>query len=149
MKKTQSSKLKTQNCEVCHKAGGTSNGASGFSLLEVLVTLFFVGLILVLYQSVLGKVRLIHYVQNEEVALQVANNKMGELRAGGYDALPESGSFSDSRLDDLPNSSASMTITDFNAGIKVVAATVEWRETAGAAPLNITLTTLVAKTGGL
>lgn len=122
---------------------------SGFSLLEVLVTLFFVGLILVLYQSALGKMRLIRYAQGQETALRVANNKIEELRAGGYAALPASGSFSDSQLNTLSGSSATMNITDYNASTKKVVITIQWREPPSTAERNISLTTLITKTGGL
>ena len=125
------------------------NSKSGFSLLEVLVTLFFVGLILVLYQSALGKMRLVRYAQGEETALRVANNKIEELRAQGYAALPASGSFSDSQLNTLSNPSAAMNITDYNATTKKIIVTIQWRQPPSNVVRNITLTTLITKTGGL
>lgn len=121
----------------------------GFSLLEVIVTLFIIGLVLVLYQAALGKVRLIQYAKNQEIALRVANNKIEELRSGGYSALPSSGSFSDSQLNSLSNSSASMTITDYNADTKQILVTIQWLDPAGSSLKNISLTTLITKTGGL
>lgn len=121
----------------------------GFSLLEVIVTLFIIGLVLVLYQASLGKVKLIQYAKNQEIALRVANNKIEELRAGGYSALPASGNFSDSQLNSLSNSSASMTITDYNADTKQVLITIQWKEPTGSALKNISLATLITKTGGL
>jgi prepilin-type N-terminal cleavage/methylation domain-containing protein len=131
------------------KSKKKQNSNSGFSLLEVLVTLFFIGLILVLYQSALGKLRLIRYVENEEIALRVASNKIENLRAGGYDALPSSGSFSDSQLNALSSSSANMTITDFNATTKTVVITIEWQQPPSMSVKNVSLTTLITKTGGL
>jgi Tfp pilus assembly protein PilV len=126
-----------------------SKSKSGFSLVEVLVTIFFVGLILVLYQTALSKMHLIRYVKNEQIALQVANNKIEELRAGGYSALPSSGVFSDSQLDALSNCTANMAITDFNASTKTVAITIEWQQPPSTAVRNISLSTLITKTGGL
>lgn len=122
---------------------------SGFSLVEVLVTIFFVGLILVLHQTVLNKMWLIQYVENEQIALRVANNKLEELRAGGYDALPLSGTFSDSQLNDLSSCTATMTITDLNATTKTVVITIAWQQPPGTPVRNISLTTLITKTGGL
>lgn len=122
---------------------------SGFTLLEVITTIFIIGLVLVLYQAALGKAKLIQYAKNQEIALRVANNKIEELRAGGYEALPSSGSFSDSQLDSLSGSSASMAITDYNADTKQVLITIEWQEPTGSSLKNISLTTLVTKTGGL
>jgi prepilin-type N-terminal cleavage/methylation domain-containing protein len=125
------------------------NSKSGFSLLEVLVTLFLIGLVLVLYQSSLGKVKLIQYAKNQEIALRIANNKIEVLRAGGYSALPSSGSFYDSQLNSLSNSSASMTISSFNQDTKQVVVTVQWQELVSSSPKNISLTTLITETGGL
>jgi len=122
---------------------------SGFSLVEVLVTIFIVGLILVLYQQALGKIRLIGYADDQETALRVANNKIEELRSGGYSALPGSGSFSDSQLNSLSNSSATMAIADFNANTKRVIITVQWRQSAIFPVRTVSLTTLITKTGGL
>ena len=125
------------------------NSNSGFTLLEVIVTLFIIGLVLVLYQAALGKVKLIQYAKNQEIALRVANNKIEELRAGGYDALPASDSFSDSQLNTLSDCTATMTIANLNATTKRIVITIEWREPAGASLKNISLTTLITKTGGL
>lgn len=125
------------------------NSKSGFSLLEVIVTLFIIGLVLVLYQASLGKIKLIQYAKNQEIALRVANNKIEELRAGGYSALPASGSFSDSQLNSLSNSSANMTITDYNADTKRVLITIQWQESISSSLKNISLATLITKTGGL
>lgn len=115
----------------------------------MIVTLFIIGLVFTLYQAALGKVRLIRYAKNQEIALRVANNKMEELRAAGYAALPSSGSFSDSQLDSLSNSAATMTITDYNSDIKQVLINIEWQEPTGSSLKNISLTTLITKTGGL
>lgn len=138
-----------KNSKFQSRLGGTKFRNKGFTLLEVITTIFIVGLVLVLYQAALGKAKLIQYAKNQEIALRVANNKIEELRAGGYDALPLSGSFSDSQLDSLSSSTASMAITDYNANIKQVLITIEWQEPTGSALKNISLTTLVAKTGGL
>ena len=115
----------------------------------MIVTLFIVGLVLVLYQTALGKIRLIQYAKDQEIALRVANNKIEELRAGGYAALPASGSFSDSQLNTLSNSTATMAITDYNAATKKVIVTIQWRESVNTSTRNISLTTLITKTGGL
>jgi prepilin-type N-terminal cleavage/methylation domain-containing protein len=125
------------------------NSKSGFSLLEVLVTLFIIGLVLVLYQAALGKVKLIQYAKNQEIALRIANNKIEVLRAGGYSALPSSGSFYDSQLNSLSNSSANMTVTDYNADTKQVIVTIQWQEPVSSSPKEISLITLITKTGGL
>jgi type II secretory pathway pseudopilin PulG len=125
------------------------NSKSGFSILELITTLFIIGLVLVLFQTTLGKAKLIQYAKNQEIALRVANNKMEELRAGGYAALPASGSFSDSQLDTLASNTATMDITDFNVDTKSVVITIQWQDPSGSALKNISLATLITKTGGI
>lgn len=120
-----------------------------FSLIEVLVSLFIVGVILVLYQVSFNSTLLSRSAKNQEIALRIANNKMEELRAGGYTALPESSSFSDSQLGSLASSSASMVITNFNTNTKQIVIIVQWREPGSSAPRTISLTTLITKVGGL
>ena len=115
----------------------------------MLVTLFIVGLILVLYQQALGTVRLVRYANDQEIALRVASNKMEELRSGGYIALPASGSFSDAQLNSLENCSADMAITDYSTETKEIVITIQWRQPPSTSMRNISLTTLITKTGGL
>jgi uncharacterized membrane-anchored protein YitT (DUF2179 family) len=114
----------------------------------VITTLFIIGLVLVLYQAALGKVKMIQYAKNQEIALRVANNKIEELRAGGYANLPASGSFSDSQLNSLSNCTVNMAITDYNADTKQVLINIEWQEP-NSSLKNISLATLITKTGGL
>lgn len=86
---------------------------------------------------------------HEDLAFHIAENELDILRAGGYAALPSSGSaFSDPALADLPGSSASTSVNDWNSETRQIAASVGWRETGGVAHV-VTLTTLVAKIGGL
>lgn len=125
------------------------NSNSGFSLLEVIITLMIAGFALVLFQTALGKTKLIQYAKNQEIALRVASNKIEELRSGGYSALPSTGNFSDSQLNSLPNSSANMAITDFNDDTKQVIILIQWQDPASFSLKTVSLATLVTKTGGL
>lgn len=122
---------------------------AGFSFVEVVITLFIIGVILTLYVAAVNTMHLAKTVKHQELALRVANNKMEELRAGGYLNLPSSGSFSDSQLSALPSSSASMTITDYNTSTKQVLVNIQWKENGSSAFRNIGLTTLITKVGGL
>jgi prepilin-type N-terminal cleavage/methylation domain-containing protein len=121
----------------------------GFSLLEVIITLMIAGFALVLFQTALGKTKLIQYAKNQEIALRVANNKIEELRSGGYSALPSTGSFSDAQLNDLPSASANMTVTDFNDDTKRIIITIQWQDPPSVSLKTVSLATLVTKTGGL
>lgn len=121
----------------------------GFSLIEVVITLFVIGVILVIYQAALNTVFLVRNSHNQEIALRVANNKIEELRAGGYAALPGNGAFTDAQLSGLPGSSAIMTFSDFNSSTKQVDITIQWQETGADSVKSLSLTTLIAKIGGL
>ena len=125
------------------------NPNSGFSIIEVLVTLFIVGAVLVLYQAAAGTIRLTKNSKQQEIALRVANNKTEELRAGGYAGLPASGGFSDSQLSALPNGSGNMAITNFNADTKQIIITVQWQNIGDPSVRNVSLATLVTKIGGI
>lgn len=131
------------------KSKKKQNSNSGFSLLEVFITLMIAGFALVLFQTALGKTKLVQYAKNQEIALRVANNKIEELRSGGYSVLPSTGSFSDSQLNELPNSSANMAITDFNDDTKQVIILIQWQDPASFSLKTVSLATLVTKTGGL
>ena len=106
----------------------------GFSLLEIIITIAIIGMILLLYQIFLSNLFLSRDAKNQEIALRIANNKIEELRAVGYDSLPSSGVFFDTQLNLLSQSSAAMTITDFNADTKQVLVTIQWFEPTSPAP---------------
>jgi len=127
----------------------TKFSSPAFSIIEALAALFIVGVILALYQVSFSTVLLSRSAKDQEIALRVANNKMEELRAGGYAALPTSSSFSDSQLSSLASSSANMVITDLNTKTKQIIITVRWQEPGSSSPLTISLTTLITKVGGL
>lgn len=121
----------------------------GFSLIEAVITIFIIGVVLVLYQSAVSTIRLTKIAKDQEIALRVANNKIEELRTGGYANLPESGGFSDAQLSVLPSGSGNMEISNFNADTKQVLVEVEWQETGSSSARNVTLATLITKTGGM
>lgn len=122
---------------------------NGFTLIEALITIFIIGIAFLLYYSAMRNTYLSRDARDEEIALHIAAGKMEDLRAGGYAALPSSGSFSDSQLSSLPSSAASMTIADYNAQTKEVTVTVSWTEPAVGTSRNVTLSTLITNTGGL
>ena len=119
----------------------------GFTLIEILVTVFILGVMVALFTAALEVASATRVARHEDLALKIANLEMETLRGLGYDALPASGAFSDSLLSALPSSSASTSITDFNAKTKKVIVGVGWREESG--NRVISLTTLVTQIGGL
>ncbi|MDD3486925.1 MAG: type II secretion system protein [Candidatus Moranbacteria bacterium] len=122
---------------------------TGFSILEVFITIFIIGVILILYQASLSGFYIIRTVKDQEIALRVANNKLEELRSAGYDNIPSTGSFNNPQLSDFLDKSSILTVEDFNAETKQITVTINWREKAGAPFKNVSLTTLVTKNGGI
>ena len=85
---------------------------------------------------------------HENAAFRIANSKLAELRALGYAALPASSPFFVSELADLPQGTASTSITSWNAKTKQVAAGVSWRGSDGLVHV-VSLTTRITESGGL
>lgn len=121
---------------------------SGFTLVEILLTLGIIAVALAVYTTTVYSVFLTRDAKHQEIAVRIANNELEGLRALGYAALPASGSFSDSQLSSLAGSSATVSVTDFNAKTKKVTVTVSWQEP-GKGGRVVTLSTLITKTGGL
>lgn len=120
----------------------------GFTLIEMLVAVFVMSTAIAFVTIVTGTVKVTRDSGFESIAFRVANTKLDDLRAGGYDALPVSGSFSDPALANLPLASASTSITDWNEKTKQVAVGVSWQGADGL-DRNVSLATLITQSGGL
>lgn len=120
---------------------------SGFTLIEVLVSILLLGAMLLTFQAVLLGTPLTRTVAHRELALSIATHQMETLRDGGYAVLPASGSFADPLLSELPSGSGTLAVTAYNAKTKRVVVTVAWTEPSGAQ--SVALTTLITETGGL
>lgn len=121
---------------------------SGFTLVEMLVTLFVLSVGVVIVAIAVGTTGTTRDSAYENIAFHIAESKLDELRAAGYSTLPASGPFSDSQLASLPQGSASTTVTTWNAKTKRVATGVAWRGATGATRY-VSLTTLITEVGGL
>ena len=131
------------------KRHGLQNQLTGSSLIEVLVTLFIVGVMVVFYQAASRSALLTRIAKDEDLALRIATHELEGLRAGGYMSLPASGSFSDSLLSNLASSSAAMNVSDYNTKTKQVTVTVSWTESGSSGAHSVSLSTLITQTGGL
>lgn len=122
----------------------------GFSLVEVTVSIFIVGVAFLLLQAVIHSSVLVRSSKNQGVALSIARNEIEILRAGGYASLPASGSFSDSLLSTLPRSATTtLTVSSYNAKTKKVSVSVVWLEPGSMASSTTSLTTLITQVGAL
>jgi prepilin-type N-terminal cleavage/methylation domain-containing protein len=120
----------------------------GFTLVEVVVAIFVIGVMIVASTALLRGASASRVTLDQGVALSIAQNKIEALRAGGYAALPASGSFTDTALGALTSGAGTVTIATYDSTTKRVDVTVSWVGK-DAVSRNITLTTLLTQTGGL
>jgi prepilin-type N-terminal cleavage/methylation domain-containing protein len=121
----------------------------GFSLIEIVISIFIVSVMLLLLQAVVRSGVVARATGHRGVALTIAHSEIERLRAGGYASLPPSGSFSDSLLASLPEGSATLAVSTYDAQTKQVVVQVLWQEPIFSASSTVSLTTLVTETGGL
>ena len=114
----------------------------------MLIALGILSVSIVFVALVAGTVKGTRDSAYESVASHIADNALVALRAGGYAALPADGSFDDPGLAELPQGSASTSVSVWNAETKRVTAGVSWQGADGNTRF-ISLTTLVASSGGL
>lgn len=117
-------------------------------MIEMLIALFIMSAAAAFATIVTGTIKTTRDVAYENAAFRIADSKLDELRAGGYANIPVSGSFSSPELADLPEGTASTSITAWNAKTKQVVAGVSWRGTDGLTRV-VSLTTLITESGGL
>lgn len=122
--------------------------ARGFSFIEVTVSLFIIGIVILLGTTILKSAPLTRHTAYQDTAVKIATNEIEILRAAGYDAIPTSGIFSDTLLTTLPSGTAALAVSTFNTNTKTVTATVSWIEKDGAA-YSVPITSLITKVGGL
>ena len=120
----------------------------GFTLIEILISVFILGAIAVVYVTATNTLSLTREVREKDIALRIIDKKLESLRAAGYAGVGSSGSFSDDLLSTIPNSSASTTISSYNANIKQVDVSVGWQEI-GLPSRYLSGTTLIVDNGGL
>ncbi len=99
---------------------------NGFTLIEVLVTVFLIGVSLVLYEATSKTVVTNRMNRYRESALRIADKKMQSLRTTSFASLPSTGSFTDSQMSEIPNGAGNITVTDLNSKTKDVKVTVTY-----------------------
>jgi prepilin-type N-terminal cleavage/methylation domain-containing protein len=121
----------------------------GFTLIEVSISIFIIGIMLLIAQAVIQSSTLVRASKNQGIALSIARNEIEILRAGGYEALPVSGSFLNDLLNTLPSATAERTVTEYNEKTKQVTVGVVWREPNSSTSSVVSLSTLITQVGGL
>lgn len=125
----------------------------GFSLVEIIIGIFIVGLIVLVVGNIPNAINLVTSSQSDSKIREIAAKKMEDIRLLGYDSLANGTTpINDSRLDSLANSSAHTVIGDCPASvcsgseaIKEVKITISWSEKGE--PKTYQLVTLVGKDG--
>ena len=120
----------------------------GFSLIEVIVSIFVLGTMLVFFASSFSVNRLSRDMQRQDIALRIIKQKMEELRALTYTGLPANGTFSNSLLSSLTNGVGSTTVSDYSATLKQATVGVSWNESTSTIRY-LSATTIIGKVGGL
>lgn len=104
----------------------TNSNQDGFTIIEVLLTVFLIGVTVAIYQ-VTSQALLVNLLnRHKEVALRIADQKMQNLRATDYASLPATGSFSDPLLSSLNNGTGTVTVANVNAQTKRITVAVSW-----------------------
>ncbi len=114
----------------------------------MLVALFIMSVTVAFVVIIAGTISVIRDSKYENIAFRIADSKLDELRALGYAALPVSGSFSAPELANLPQGTASTSVTAWNTKTKQVVAGVSWQSQGGLVRF-VSLTTRITETGGL
>ncbi len=127
--------------------GTKTNNQSGFSIIEALVSIFIIGVVLLLYSASSNTLLLNNNARHLEMAQRIAIEKMEDLRATSFGSLPASGSFTGTLLSGLPSGSGQITLTDINSSTKQIVVTVTWKEPSGRAQRSATFTTIKTKNG--
>lgn len=98
--------------------------------MEVVISLLFIAIIIVLYSAAMNTVTLSKKQRYENYAYHVANKKMEELRLTPFNSLPASGSVVDPMLSNIPSGSGSFVVQDHAgyAGLKEIIVTVTWND---------------------
>lgn len=125
----------------------TKKFEGGFSIMEVPISLFVIAVVLIIYGAASNTVTLNRDSRHKDIAHYIAVNKIEELRNLGYNGIPTSGTFTHSDLSKLPNSTATLTSTDFNADTKQVEVVITWAEPGAKNLRRVSLITLVNKYG--
>ena len=123
--------------------------ARGFSLIEVTLAIFTVGVMLLMLQAVIHSGALLKTSKNKGIALSIVRNELEILRAGGYANLPASGTFADDLVGSLPSATTTLIVSVYNTKTKLVTASVIWQDPNTVASSTVSLSTLITQAGGL
>lgn len=121
---------------------------NGFGILEVVITLFIIGVTLLMFAVVSNAVVLNKYNRYKEIALRIAEHELQELRTTPYANLPASGSITNTQLSTIPQGAGTFTIAEESTGLSEVTVTISWRNPTASGNQQLSLSTYIWQ-GGL
>ncbi len=128
------------------KSSQKLNNQAGFTVLEVMITIFVIAVSLLVFQATAHSLTLNKQGRSREIALRIADKKLQTIRTTAFASIPASGSFSDPLLSTLPNGQGNIEVSNINSTLKDVAVTVSWTAPNGSTS-DIELQTYVASGG--
>lgn len=119
----------------------------GYTMIEVIIALAIVLVVVLVFGVAVSTIPLTKTARNQNVAYHIAAKKIETLRNTDFASLPASGSFSDSGLSQLPSSTASLVVSNYQSStiIKQVTVNVSWVEDTKSR--SVILDTLIAEKG--
>lgn len=119
----------------------------GFTLLEIVLSLFLILAIIVMLLSASGTYVSSRGSNLRGIAAKIESRQIETLRKMDFASLPPSGSFGDADLPKLPQGAAGQTLTNYQGSpdIKQVTIQVSWVESGVAK--SISTDTLIYKNG--
>lgn len=121
---------------------------NGFGILEVVITLFIIGVTLLLFAVVSNSVVLNKYNRYKEIALRIAEHELQELRTTPYANLPASGSVTNTQLSTIPQGAGTIAISEVSTGLSQATVTITWRNPSSSGNQQVVLSTYLWQ-GGL
>jgi prepilin-type N-terminal cleavage/methylation domain-containing protein len=119
----------------------------GFTVIEVLITLFVIAASLMIFQASSRTIILNRQSEYREIALRIADKKLQSIRTTPFANIPTSGSFSDPALSNLPDAQASLTVANTSDSLKDVTVTVTWTNPSANKTESINLQTIIMQGG--
>ncbi len=108
------------------------------------------GVMLIMLQAILQSATLVRVSKNQGIALSIAKNELEYVRSLGYALLPGYTTFSDSLVSTLPTAATTtFAVSTYNTKAKQVTVSVVWLDPGSSASSTVTLSTIIAQTGGL
>ncbi len=120
---------------------------NGYTLIEVVISLFIIGVMLLVYSAASNTLILNRDAKHQQIANRIAASELEDLRGMPFASLPASGPFSHPLLSSLPSGEAILSISDDYDKLKQVTVTVSWQEPGSQNIHQVNLTTYIGEQG--